>query len=173
MDDLRDKVKGGRSLMEKIGRIIPGYSGYKNKLERQEADKLLRDFIVSKLDLQSENIKNLIDELQRGMKMKHLTRADGSLKKLEKYRDRIKFANHGYSGLFEPVKVDTAVLDKMYDFDNSLIEVADQINKNINAILANIDDDDALKMGLDTLYQLITDSDNFYGKREEIVLGNN
>lgn len=173
MDDLRDKVKGGRSLLEKIGRIIPGYSGYKNKLERQEADKLLRDYIVSKLDMQSGNIKNLIDELQRGMKMKHLTRADGSLKKLEKYRDRIKFANHGYSGLFEPVKVDTAVLDKMYDFDNALIDVAEQINKNISAVLANIDDDDALKMGLDTLYKLISDADDFYGKREQIIIENN
>ena len=40
--DARDAVEGSLGGVENIARMIPGYSGYKEKELRREADKLLR-----------------------------------------------------------------------------------------------------------------------------------
>lgn len=170
MDDLRDNVKGGRSFLEKIGKIIPGYSGYKEKLERQEADKLIRDYVVKQLDVQNGLIKDLVDEMTRAMKIKQLDLADRSLKKLEKVRDRIKFADHGYTGWFEPVDIDKNVLDKMYEFDAALVDAAAQLNAEITKARAAVADDDQLKAALNGLYTLIDGIDQGYNQRENFIL---
>ncbi len=170
MEDIRGKIKGDRSFLEKIGKIIPGYSGYKEKLMRQEADKLLRDYLVQQIDIQSGYIKDIIDELTRGMKIEHLSLVDRPLKKLEKLRDRIKFAKYGYSGWFEPLKVDAGIIDKMYEFDEALINWLELLSTKINDVKANLSEDVALKAGLDELYKLIDNADVQYNERENFLL---
>ena len=170
MDDLRDKIKGGRSFLEKIGKIIPGYSGYKEKLMRQEADKLLRDYMVQKLGESMGYMRDIIDELSRGMKLKFMDAADRPLKKCEKLKDRIKFADHGYTGWFEPVKVDTSVLDKIYEFDNALIEFTAQLDAKVREVKGNVGNDEALEPGLKELYAMIDETDRAYNERENFLL---
>lgn len=170
MDDLRKKVHDGRSLLEKIGKIIPGYSGYKKKLERQEADKLLRDYLVQQLNLAMGKLKDLLDELSRGMKLKFMNDVDRPLKNLEKLRDRIKFADHGYSGWFEPAKIDTGVLDRVYEFDAELIDRVDELKQLIQQAINNVSDDDQLKADLKALQQVITAEDERFYERENFII---
>jgi hypothetical protein len=170
MDDLKDKIHGERSFLEKIARIIPGYSGYKERLERQEADKMLRDYLAQQLDVQMGYLRDLIDEMTRSMKIKSLDLVDRPLKKLEKLRDRIRFADHGYTGLFEPLKVDIGVLNKMYEFDNSLLEFVVSLDGAIKETRALVEDDARLQDGLKTLHQLVDQTDIRFNERENFLL---
>jgi len=170
MDDLRDRIKGERSFLEKIGKIIPGYSGYKEKLMAQEADKLLREHLVQKLSESMGHMRDIIDELSRGMKLKFMDAADRPLKKCEKLKDRIKFADHGYSGWFESLKVDSSVLDKMYEFDNRLIEFSSRLDERVRELKSNVGNDEALEPGLKQLYAMIDETDRAYNERENFLI---
>ena len=170
MDDLRDKIKGGRSFLEKIGKIIPGYSGYKEKLMRQEADKLLREYLVQKLGESMGFMRDIIEELSRSMKLKFMNPADRALKRCEKLRDRIKFADHGYTGWFEPVKMDTEVLDKIYEFDNGLVDFAAELDGKSRAVKGQTGDDEALEAGLKELFDMQEAADLKYNERENFLL---
>ena len=170
MDDLRENIRGERSFLEKIGRIIPGYSGYKEKLMRQEADKLLRDYLVQQINVQMGYMKDLIDEMTRAMKIKNLDLVDRPLKKLEKVRDRIRFASHGYTGWFSATKVDTSVLDKMYEFDNALLDDVGIVAEKVQAARNSVDDDAALVAALQELHRIIDETDVQYNERDNFVL---
>jgi len=49
------------------------------------------------------------------------------LKRLDKVASRIRYAERGYSGFFDAVKVDETVLAKVYQFDMGLIEDVDGV----------------------------------------------
>jgi hypothetical protein len=170
MEDLRKRVKDERSFLEKVGKLIPGYSGYKEKLIRQEGDKLLRDWLAGKLQIQMGYLKDLIDEMTRAMKIKLLDHVDRPLKKLEKLRDRIKYADRGYTGWFAAVDVGKDLLDRMYEFDNALIDLTDEIEQLIRAAQAAISDDEKLVAALKALTDLIAQADVNYGERENLIL---
>lgn len=170
MDDLRDKIKGGRSFLEKIGKIIPGYSGYKEKLMRQEADKLIREYLVQKISETMGIMRDIIEELSRGMKLKYMDAADRPLKRCEKLKDRIKFADHGYTGWFEPVKMDTDVLDKIYEFDNALVDFAAALDAKAREVKAAIDNVEVFEQGLKDLFTMLEEADLKYNERENFLL---
>jgi len=170
MEDLRKRVKDERSFLEKVGKLIPGYSGYKEKLIRQEGDKLLRDWLAGKIQTSMGYLKDLIDEMTRSMKIKLLDHVDRPLKKLEKLRDRIKYADRGYTGWFAAVDVDKDLLDRMYEFDNSLIDLVAEIEQLIRAAQAAVSEDEKLVAALKSLTDLVAQADVNYNERENLIL---
>jgi hypothetical protein len=52
--------------------------------------------------------------------------------KLQLLIDRIRNATYGYAGLFDAIKVDEAALDALYDFDQSMLEGAEQLKTQID-----------------------------------------
>ncbi|MEM2373418.1 MAG: hypothetical protein QXI11_03150, partial [Thermoproteota archaeon] len=63
MSEFVRKYEEERGLSEKIASYIPGYRGYKQKEVRREADKLLRGFMVRKLEATRSNLKNVVKEV--------------------------------------------------------------------------------------------------------------
>ena len=61
--DMRNVVADGMSGFEKLINKIPGYSGYKEKEMRRDADKLLRDHIYGVLTEQRRRIEDIQGEL--------------------------------------------------------------------------------------------------------------
>lgn len=170
MEDLRKRVKDERSFLEKVGKLIPGYSGYKEKLIRQEGDKLLRDWLSGKMQTSMGYLKDLIDEMTRSLKIKLLDHVDRPLKKLEKLRDRIKYADRGYSGWFAAVDVDKGLLDRMYEFDAALIDLVEEIDQLIRAAQAAVSDDEKLIAALTSLSECVAQADVNYNERENLIL---
>lgn len=170
MDDLRKKVKGERSFLEKIGKIIPGYSGYKERDMRREADKMLRMYMVQQIDTSMGAVKDLIGEMTQAMKIKLLDLADRPLKKMEKLRDRIKFADAGYTGWFEAIKMTPEVLDKIYEFDDALLTAVQGFGPKIQEARAAVSDDDKLKAALAELYSLVDAADINFNERDNMLM---
>ena len=64
MTTLLDRIKSNMYGLERgIANVVPGYKGYKQKELRREADKLLRDTLVSRL----RTVKRQLDALQQDL----------------------------------------------------------------------------------------------------------
>ena len=50
MADLNRVIRGQRNVLERLIQYVPGFRGYLDKENRREADRLVRDFGVSRLD---------------------------------------------------------------------------------------------------------------------------
>ena len=125
--DLTEKVLAEQGGLEKLIAKIPGYSGYKKKEQRREADKLLRLHIAKKYEEQLAKLNQIQYDLTLQGRLRVLVVLERASMKLQLLIDRIKTASYGYSGWFDAVKVEEDDLDKLYKFDEDMLASVDTL----------------------------------------------
>jgi hypothetical protein len=172
LEDLRNLVGGDRrKFHDWCVEHIPGYGGYTERETRREADKMLRVYIADKIAGYRREIVKIVDKLTSAGRLEEVFPVDRVIAKSEKTEDRIRFADYGYTGFFDPVRVDTDRLDKIYDFDAKMLQDALTLEDSVkNASQAASGDKDALTKALEALTDKIASLDSEFSQREEILL---
>ncbi|MCX6164032.1 MAG: hypothetical protein NTU73_04095 [Ignavibacteriae bacterium] len=130
MSDLKSKldfIKSKESFLEKIKRIIPGYDGYANRDNSRELDTLLRNQLAMKLEHNRIRIKNTISNFSKNNRLFQATDIDKIEKKNDTAIAKFRSAARGYSGAFDVVKILDEKLEKIYDYDASLLTSVEEI----------------------------------------------
>ena len=119
MSDLEQTIRDDRNAVERLGQAVPGFRGYFDRENRREADKLLRDFGVTRLE-------RMVSDLHEATKRAPLEQMDEFgevVNRVEKLRNELRNADRGYSGFFDEVKWDTdEALDAIYAQDERLVD---------------------------------------------------
>jgi hypothetical protein len=170
MDDLRETVDAALGGLERLVSKIPGYSGYKDKELRREADKLLRMQVASQLDDQRKRMAELQVELINQAQIEFLDDLDRAVTKLQLLIDRIKTASYGYAGLFDAVKVKEEQLDALYEFDNQMLDFADEIATGVDQVASAISAKEGIGAAIADLVEVAAEANLAYGHREEAIL---
>jgi len=140
LEDLRDLVGKSRSkFVDWCAEHIPGYGGYKEKETRREADKMLRIHIAKQLYDYRLDVMKLQEKIVEQKRIDELNKVDKLSSHLEILEDRIKYAEYGYSGFFDNVKVDEGALDKLYEFDANLLQMILEVKELVKTLKENID----------------------------------
>ena len=168
--DLRDVVTEGMSGFEKLVAKIPGYKGYKEKEMRREADKLLRDHIYGVLTEQRRRIEDVQSDL--GVEqIEYVEQIGKARRRLQTLADTVHTATYGYAGLFDAVKVREEKLDALYAFDDDLLVQSDAIAESIDSLQAAIDNGESPKGAIRDLTDTITQLQNLYNRRKDVIIG--
>lgn len=126
-DDLTEKVQASQNKLEELASKIPGYSGYKQKEQRREADKLLRLQVARRYQEQLDRLSGIQYTLTSRGRLASIVTLERAVMKLQHLIDRVKTASYGYAGVFDALKVDEDVLDRLYDYDRGLLDGVDKI----------------------------------------------
>jgi len=124
----------GANFIEKIGSIIPGYKGYSDKERRRDTDKLLRLEIAKQLDRLKEPINGIIRQQMDEKKMDLINELERIKIDIDIAANQIRFATCGESGFFDVVQVNTADLDRLYQYDLDIREELDHLVQKINSL---------------------------------------
>jgi hypothetical protein len=119
--DLVDKIRGGQNFLEKIASAIPGFKGYREKERRREADRMRREHMAVRLEGAKKELDTLSANASRVGELDAINDIETARKRLDKVAARIRYADRGYAGFFDAVKIDEAVLDRVYQFDVALL----------------------------------------------------
>lgn len=117
-----DKAREGQNLLEKIANAIPGFRGYREKELRRDTDRLEREHLASRLEDVKRVFNDVAAAVSRSGNLDAINDVETARKRLDKVANRIRYADRGYGGFFDAVKVDEALLARVYEFDLSLIE---------------------------------------------------
>lgn len=126
MDPILDKARAGQNWLEKLVNMIPGFSGYREKELRREADALQREHLAKLLEQCKRPLNDAAAALSR-TDLDAINDVETAKKRLDKAIARVRHADRGYGGFFDAVKVDEAMLDRVYQFDLALIENVEAI----------------------------------------------
>jgi hypothetical protein len=126
MDPILDKARAGQNWLEKLVNMIPGFSGYREKELRREADALQREHLAKLLEQCKRPLNDAATALSR-TDLDAINDVETAKKRLDKAIARVRHADRGYGGFFDAVKVDEAVLDRVYQFDLALLENVEAI----------------------------------------------
>ncbi|MEM0053425.1 MAG: hypothetical protein QXL89_04510 [Nitrososphaeria archaeon] len=165
MSDIINKVKEERTLLEKIVSYVPGYHGYKEKELRREADKIVREYTVNKLNEIKTILNDVFKEIADSNDVETFSTANRVSAVLDRLINKIEHANYGYSGFFDAVKVKEEKLDKLLEFDYTILENINSLRDKANNILVQ----ENKKRTLEDFRKKLIELENAFNQRNEVI----
>jgi hypothetical protein len=121
MDPILDKARAGQNALEQIANAIPGFAGYRERELRRDADKIQREFLASRLEECKKSLDGAALAASRVGALEAINDIETARKRLDKVTARIRYADRGYAGFFDAIKVNEDVLGRVYQFDLDLL----------------------------------------------------
>jgi hypothetical protein len=174
MGDLKDQifgnVTGDMDPFKKILSKIPGFSGYMERQNRRDSDKLLRNTIFNRV----RELENRVSALQRDFiaqgEIGHVGELEASAVKLRTFADRVHTATRGYSAMFAAVKINESELTRLYDYDARLLDLTEEVGRAVDNVQASISSD-GLPAAIRNLESVSRQCIEAFDRREEVVVG--
>jgi soluble cytochrome b562 len=169
MSRLYDEIVSQRGSLERLVARLPEFKGYQDKQARRQADRLLREIVASQIQ---QKIDTLIDverhllEKEGGMTMIKQTRHIKS--KMQHLRDRFKAATPGYSGMWAQMKIGDAELERIYSFDEAMLDYVDRIDKALSRVDDVSGDVEAVDKALNELDTVVDEAHDAYALRDQM-----
>lgn len=123
-----------RNWMETIVRYIPGFRGYLEKEYRRESDELQRNWLVGRLQQSKKGLDEYMQNLTEAGNLDALPAIERVRLRLDKIQNRISSAMQGHSGVFDLVRIDETVLDRVYQHDANLIDEVETLADTVESL---------------------------------------
>jgi hypothetical protein len=170
--DYLGKVRGERSLLEKIMGYVPGYHGYKEKELRRESDRLVRMDVVNRLkDAKTVFRRRFADPVAVQKLGESSYKFDALTYRLDRVTQRIDRAVAGYAGMFDAIKVKEDKLDSVIQHDLSLIEKAESVKEDFEKVASIEPGTDDWKTAMDNVISKVEDLDRLVDERANLLRG--
>ena len=173
MDDFFQKVTSMQDPFRKLASYIPGFSGYIERQNRRDADKVLRDTVARRFEEQWKRVSQLQTDLVSNGMIAYVDDMEKAAIKLRTFIDKISTAPRGYSGLFDAVKINEKELEAIYQFDAAFFDLAEQVGRAIDNVEQTLSDEAGLPAAIRNLTALARLAVETFEKRSEVVTGSN
>jgi methyl-accepting chemotaxis protein len=163
--DLTGDAQADPNPLQKLMEAIPGFSGYYEREQRRDADKRLREFLAEDIGEIIERIERIATEWSKAGELDYLDDLEEISGRLGRAADNLRYADYGYSGFFDLVKIDADDLNRFYQYDLSLRSFIADIGDDVEALTEAADDEieDALAdldEDIDELNEMIEDRES-------------
>ena len=168
IDKIVQKVAGEIDPLKKILSYIPGFKGYVDRQNRRDEDKILRDTLASRFEEQWQRISSIQRDLISQGNLQWVDDLEGAAIKIRTFIDRIKRAPRGYSGVFDAVKINSEELNKIYQYDASLLAQSDELSRAIDHVEETMNSD-GFPAAIRNLVTAAQQCNDLYERRVEVV----
>jgi hypothetical protein len=171
--DYLGKVRGERSLLERIMGYVPGYRGYKEKELRRESDRLVRMEVVNRLKSAKTTFRRnfTTPSAVQNLAGDDAFTFDALNSRLDRVTQRIDRAVAGYAGMFDAVKVKEDKLDSVIQHDLSLIEKAASIKTDVEKTVSISPGTDDWRTSMNALIAKVEELDKLVDERSNLLRG--
>jgi hypothetical protein len=157
-----------RNFLEEVMRHLPGFRGYLERDYRRESDELLRNSLADRLQRSKRAIDELARQLADAAALDSLPQIDRLRVRLDRLLGRIRGAMQGYSGLFDLVRIDVPLLERVYEQDAALNGAVDAFAQAAEQLPGKPDSVPAVVSGL---LRQIDDIERHWDAREDMLKG--
>ncbi len=162
-----DEARGQRNFLERLGDKIPGYRGFQDRELRRDVDRLQREHLASELGRLKGVLRESARDFTDAGKIGALSHFDRLDRQLDGLSQTIRFSDYGATGLFDPVKIGDAELQRIYEFDLSLVDDLSVLESQIAAVPRPGAEDP--NPALDQLLQTARGLDDKWKQREQVI----
>jgi|SRR5580693_8791229 hypothetical protein len=134
MSDGFEAAKGQRNLLERLGDKIPGYRGFQNRELRRDVDRIQREHLGAEVGRLKSLLQGKVRDYTDAGRLTALNAFVRLDRQLDGLGQTIRFSDYGASGLFDPVKIGEPELERLYQFDLSIVEDLATVEQAIAAI---------------------------------------
>ena len=135
---------------------VPGYSGYRDKENRRDEDKAIRDAIADDVQATVQRLTQYNADLSAERELKALARTETLVGQARLLSDRIRTASYGYGGIFTENSVDGAALDQLRQFDLALQREVANLGEQVETLVGSMPPTDDGVRGVSTEIDRLT-----------------
>jgi len=157
-----------RNWVEDLAGYVPGFRGYLEKENRRDSDALQRAWLADRLQRSKRGMDDLARRLTDAGRLDQLAEIERFRLRLDTLLARIRGAMQGYGGFFDLVRIDTAVLDRIYDHDLGLMEEVAKLGDAIEGLTGT---DAAGTIDLSSIFAQLDQLDDAWDHRDDILKG--
>jgi hypothetical protein len=157
-----------RGMLESMLRYIPGFRGYLEKDYRQESDYLVRKSMADRLQRSKQALDDFMLQLINAGRLDRLTDGERVKNRLDRLILKMRAAVRGYSGFFDFVRVDVALLDRVYEHDMTMVQEVETLAAAIEQLTAK---PDPAEVSLADILQRIDAVERQFEHRGELLNG--
>lgn len=169
-DQIYGKINQDMDPFKRILSKIPGFSGYVERQNRRDADKILREALASRIEEQWQRVSRLQKEFINQGEIAYVDDLESSAIKMRTFADRVRRASRGYAGVFDAIKINQEELQQIYTYDAAMLDLVDQISSAIDNVGASIGTD-GLPAAIRHLTTITQQCIEIYNRRDEIITG--
>jgi len=168
-----DRIKEGEQLLDKIALAVPGFSGYMKREQRREADKVIRNFLYSRLQEGRNDLQDVYQAVADSERSDDLQKIDRLIAIFDRVSERVNHASYGYHGFFDAIKINEPELDRMIQFDTQLVDGVKGLDEKARVIKAGVQEDrlDNLAGDLRDLRKSVQEFEMRFDEREDVIEG--
>jgi hypothetical protein len=134
-----ERIKENEKLLERLMLILPGFRGYKQREQRREADKIVRDYIYNVLEHAKDDLANCFQALSDAKATELLEPMNRLTAQLDRVAEKINHGSYGYSGFFDSIKIEEPELDNMLSYDTQLMDSAREFSEATTTFRTDLD----------------------------------
>jgi hypothetical protein len=123
-----------KNFLERLAARLPGIGGYREREGRRETDRRLREWLAGRLDEGASDLDPLRNAITRGGRLDAMNDLGELDRTIKKTAAALRFADAGYGGLFDAVKIREDELAAIYAFDLSLLESVETLALRLHAL---------------------------------------
>jgi hypothetical protein len=168
-DQFLGKVTSDLDPFKKILSYIPGFKGYMERQSRRDADKLLRETVADRFEQEWGRISALQREFISSGDIAYVDDLEAAAIKLRTFADRVRRASRGYSGLFDAVKINEEELARLYEYDATMLGLADEVGRAVDNVEASVGSD-GLPAALRNLKVVAQQCIDVFDRREQTII---
>lgn len=163
-----DDIRAGEHLSNLLGRI-PGYSGYRDKEDRRDADRAVREDLGRGLTAAADRVERVARDLADRRKLGQVSSVDSWVQAIRHLGDRIRTASYGYGGIFGDALIDAEALDQLRTFDESLLAQLQSLEDPIEALEAALVADGNLQSAVDRGLTVTRELSSRFDARDAVI----
>ena len=162
-----EQARAGRNVLEKLGEKIPGYRGFQDRELRRDVDRLQREHLSGELTRLKLELRDKARSYTDAGQIAALGGFDRLDRQIDGLSQAIRFADYGASGIFDAVKIGEAELQRLYEFDLSVLQDLEALQAEVAALPAP--GPEGPVSALDRLQQRVRALEDKWRQRELVV----
>lgn len=168
MEEVKQASPG---TLETLMRKIPGFSGYLDREQRRDADRLHREFLAKGTATLKAKTQDVQEEMLRSGDMSQMGRLGDVGNRLDRLTERLRHASYGYSGLFAQNEVNEEELNRIYEFDLSLVNHLQYAEEALKALETAVGAKENVSARAADYEKTLRDMDAKIDEREKLLKG--
>lgn len=172
MADIRQRVEEDRGLLKTIQTFVPGFRGYRLKEDLRDSDRMLRAQLAKVLGIQRKGLEQC-RRLVKDLTSPQLDRIGGLISDLKQLEGEVAHAETGYSGIAADIQIGTSELNKLYEYDNGMIDNIGAIGTSVESLKASLKSSDQAQAesDMDSIESATIEMKERFERRMETITG--
>jgi hypothetical protein len=168
VDTLNTHLPNVGEALSNLAHLIPGFAGYKAVEDRRTADKQLRATIGERLTKIKDRLDAVVEGISRAGNLDGLALIDQTGRRLERLIDRMRFADYGYSAVFDRVQLGDPELVRLYQYDAAIMNELGSFDSAVAGVESAAGDPVKLTQALATFDALTAEFDRRFEARQHL-----